>query len=422
MNGVSIPASRLNRTWRVGDPWSIAEASELYEIARWGQGYFSIGESGNVHVHPTKEPDRFIDLKYLTENLVLRGIDVPVLIRFSDILRHRLKDIHDAFQAAIAQNGYQGRVRLRLPDQGQPAAAASSRRSSTTAGRSGSASRPAPSPSSSPSPRSRRTTRPIVCNGFKDAEFIEMAMLAQKMGRTVTPGRREVQRAGPDPRVLAEGRRPPHDRHAREAGVARQRQVAVVGRLPVEVRPHGVGNAEGARGAEGPRHAGLLQAPALPPGQPDPEHPHRQGGAQRGRAHLRRARQGRRRPRVPRHRRRPRRGLRRLADELRVERELHARGVRGRRRLPRADGVRRCGREAPDDRVGERARDRGVPQRAGVQRPRRLRVPRAGHQGRRRRTTSRSSRSSTCGRPTRTSRPATRSRATTTRSRRSTWR
>ena len=109
MNGVSISASRLNRTWRVGDPWSIAEASELYEIARWGAGYFSIGESGNVHVHPTKEPDRFIDLKDLTENLILRGIDVPVLIRFSDILRHRLKDIHDAFQAAIAQNGYQGK-------------------------------------------------------------------------------------------------------------------------------------------------------------------------------------------------------------------------------------------------------------------------------------------------------------------------
>ena len=43
MNGVSISASRLNRTWRVGDPWSIAEASELYEIARWGAGYFSIG-------------------------------------------------------------------------------------------------------------------------------------------------------------------------------------------------------------------------------------------------------------------------------------------------------------------------------------------------------------------------------------------
>ncbi|HOG29395.1 MAG TPA: hypothetical protein PLT35_08950, partial [Vicinamibacterales bacterium] len=106
---MSIAASRITRGWRLGDPWSIAEASELYEIARWGQGYFSIGPSGNLHVHPTKEPDKYIDLKALTENLVLRGIDIPVLIRFSDILRHRVQDLHDAFQTAITQNGYQGR-------------------------------------------------------------------------------------------------------------------------------------------------------------------------------------------------------------------------------------------------------------------------------------------------------------------------
>ena len=71
--------------------------------------------------------------------------------------------------------------------------------------------------------------------------------------------------------------------------------------------------------------AGLLQAAALPPRQPDPQHPHRQGRAERGGARLHRARQGGRRARVPRRRRRPRRRLRRLADQLRVERQLHAR-------------------------------------------------------------------------------------------------
>jgi arginine decarboxylase len=186
MNGVSISASRMNRTWRVGDPWSIAEASELYEIARWGAGYFSIGESGNVHVHPTKEPDRFIDLKDLTENLILRGIDVPVLIRFSDILRHRLKDIHDAFQAAIAQNGYQGRYVCVYPikvnqqrrvveeilNYGRPF---------------GFGLEAGSKPELIAVAALASNDSPIVCNGFKDAEFIEMAMLTQKVGRTVLP-------------------------------------------------------------------------------------------------------------------------------------------------------------------------------------------------------------------------------------------
>ena len=69
MNGVSIPASRMSRTWRVGDPWTIADASELYDVARWGKGYFSVGASGHVRVHPTKEPDRSIDLKELVDPL-----------------------------------------------------------------------------------------------------------------------------------------------------------------------------------------------------------------------------------------------------------------------------------------------------------------------------------------------------------------
>ncbi len=186
MNGVSTPASRMSRTWRVGDPWSIAEASELYEIARWGQGYFSIGESGNVHVHPTKEPDRFIDLKALTENLVLRGIDVPVLVRFSDILRHRVKDIHDAFQTAIAQNGYQGRYVCVYPvkvnqqrlvveeilNYGRPY---------------GFGLEAGSKPEMLAVAALASNDTPIVCNGFKDAEFIETAMLAQKVGRTVLP-------------------------------------------------------------------------------------------------------------------------------------------------------------------------------------------------------------------------------------------
>ncbi len=183
---VSTQASKLQRTWRVGDPWTTSDAAELYEIARWGQGYFAMGDDGNVHVHPTKDPQRYIDLKDLTDQMLLRGIDLPILIRFSDILHHRVKDIHDAFQNAIAQHGYQGVYQFVFPVKvnqqrgvveevlryGQPFGFGLEAGSK-------------PELLAVVALASNET--PIICNGFKDAEFIEMAMLAEKMGRHIIP-------------------------------------------------------------------------------------------------------------------------------------------------------------------------------------------------------------------------------------------
>src|SRR6478735_5087949 len=86
---VSTPTSRT-RTWQAGEIFTASDATELYEVDRWGKGYFSISTEGHVLVHPTKDPSRAIDLKQLTDHLQLRGIGLPVLIRFRDILRHRL--------------------------------------------------------------------------------------------------------------------------------------------------------------------------------------------------------------------------------------------------------------------------------------------------------------------------------------------
>ena len=86
--------------------FTVGDATELYELDRWGQGYFSISNDGHVLVHPTKDPARAIDLKQLTDHLLLRGIGLPVLIRFTDILRHRVGDIHNAFKTAINQHSY----------------------------------------------------------------------------------------------------------------------------------------------------------------------------------------------------------------------------------------------------------------------------------------------------------------------------
>ncbi|ODS59278.1 MAG: arginine decarboxylase [Acidobacteria bacterium SCN 69-37] len=178
--------SRVRNAWRPGDPWTVTDASELYEVERWGQGYFSIGANGHVQVHATKDPTRSIDLKQLVDHLQLRGIGLPILIRFRDILRGRLADIHGAFQAAITQHQYEGRYFCVYPikvnqqrhvveevlDFGKPF------RFGLEAGSK-------PELLAVVAMASNET--PIICNGFKDAEFIEMAMLALKMGRQIIP-------------------------------------------------------------------------------------------------------------------------------------------------------------------------------------------------------------------------------------------
>ena len=170
----------------VGEAWTVVDASEMYEIARWGQGYFAIGDNGHVVVHPTKDPNRSIDLKQLVDDLQLRGIHLPTLIRFRDILQHRVQDIHDAFRAAIAQHEYGGRYVCVYPikvnqqrqvveevlEFGRPF---------------GFGLEAGSKPELMAVIALADNDTPIVCNGFKDAEFIEMAMLAQKIGRHIIP-------------------------------------------------------------------------------------------------------------------------------------------------------------------------------------------------------------------------------------------
>ena len=182
-NGTSTPAAT-----KVGTTtgWTVQDASELYEVARWGNGYFSINEAGHVQVHPTKDPAKAIDLKELVDRLQLRGISLPVLIRFTDILKHRLGDIHGAFQAAIAQHQYQGKYSCVYPIKvnqqrqvveevlnfGKPY---------------GFGLEAGSKPELLAVVALADNETPIICNGFKDAEFIETAMLAQKIGRNIIP-------------------------------------------------------------------------------------------------------------------------------------------------------------------------------------------------------------------------------------------
>src|SRR5437868_15141522 len=90
------------------DKWKIQDAIETYGIRYWSKGYFAINQRGHVTVHPTKRPDQAVDLKELIDQLQARGIQLPILLRFTDILRHRVGEIHEAFKTAIQEFGYQG--------------------------------------------------------------------------------------------------------------------------------------------------------------------------------------------------------------------------------------------------------------------------------------------------------------------------
>src|SRR3954470_18781179 len=164
--------------------WSVHDASELYEVGRWGNGYFSVNAAGHVQVHPTKDTSRAIDLKELIDRLQLRGISLPVLVRFTDIVKQRLADIHTAFQSAIGQHQYQGGYSCVYPIKvnqqrqvveevlnfGRPY------RFGLEAGS---------KPELLAVVAIADNDTPIICNGFKDAEFIETAMLGLKIGRNI---------------------------------------------------------------------------------------------------------------------------------------------------------------------------------------------------------------------------------------------
>src|SRR5688572_8750671 len=88
------------------DQWKVQDALETYEVNFWGKGYFGINPLGHLTVHPYKRPEQAVDLKELVDQLQERGIQLPILLRFTDILRHRVGEIYDAFKTAITEYGY----------------------------------------------------------------------------------------------------------------------------------------------------------------------------------------------------------------------------------------------------------------------------------------------------------------------------
>jgi arginine decarboxylase-like protein len=93
------PKSAVNggNNRKYAQPWRVEDSLELYHVNAWGKGYFSINGAGHVVVRPDTLPNREIDLFEVVEGLKARDLTAPVVVRFSDILAHRLKQMHAAF-------------------------------------------------------------------------------------------------------------------------------------------------------------------------------------------------------------------------------------------------------------------------------------------------------------------------------------
>ena len=166
--------------------WSNEKSAELYGINEWGAGYFKINAKGNISICPNPKNSPGVDLKELTEDLLERGIRAPILIRFPDIVKERINLLSSCFNKAISDNNYQGEycgvypikvnqnrdlvkhiveygreVNLGLEAGSKPELLVVLAQSS------------------------KNTESLIICNGFKDEEYIETALLAQKLGRKI---------------------------------------------------------------------------------------------------------------------------------------------------------------------------------------------------------------------------------------------
>jgi len=168
--------------------WKVDDSAQLYQVDAWGSGYFGVNEAGHVVVRPDQRPDREIDLLEVVEGLKARDLTAPLVIRFSDIIAHRLKSLAEAFQQAITENDYRGRYAAVFPIKVNQ-----QRLVVEEVYRSGKEFGFGLEVGSKPellvvmAMTEDAPDRIIVCNGFKDDSYIETVVLAAKLGRRIIP-------------------------------------------------------------------------------------------------------------------------------------------------------------------------------------------------------------------------------------------
>jgi arginine decarboxylase len=184
------PKSALNgaRKFNPAQPWRVEDSLDLYNVAAWGKGYFSINASGHVVVRPDTTAQHEIDLYEVVEGLKARDLTTPVVVRFSDILAHRLRRLHEAFAQAIAENDYRNQYAAVYPIKvnQQRLVVEEVYRYGKEFGF-GLEVGSKPELLAVMAMTENAPERLIVCNGFKDDSYIEAVTLATKLGRTIIP-------------------------------------------------------------------------------------------------------------------------------------------------------------------------------------------------------------------------------------------
>jgi len=164
--------------------WSIDDANELYNITGWGNGYFGINDKGNIYVAP-RQNGRQIDLKEIIDELMLKDVEMPVLLRFPDILDDRIEMLMKSFQKSATEYNFKGNYYAIYPikvNQSRPVVEEILRYGTKFNIGLEAGSKPELQAilalSSNPNAL-------IICNGYKDEVYVELALLAKKTGKNV---------------------------------------------------------------------------------------------------------------------------------------------------------------------------------------------------------------------------------------------
>jgi arginine decarboxylase len=170
----------------VSERWSTADSAKIYNLDNWGADLFSINKKGNVCVHPSSNSKNAIDLKALVDDLIKRKIKPPILLRFMDVLQGRIASINRVFKNAIAENDYPAKYQtfypIKVNQQRQVVEAIASYGKRYNLGL---------EVGSKPElvagiAISSGNNLPIICNGYKDTEYIETVLYATKVGYDIT--------------------------------------------------------------------------------------------------------------------------------------------------------------------------------------------------------------------------------------------
>ncbi|MDH3224411.1 MAG: biosynthetic arginine decarboxylase, partial [Gemmatimonadota bacterium] len=194
--------------------WTAQDAARLYRFEDWGKGYFGVSETGHVQVYADGPGSGAVDLLEVVDGLAARDVNTPVLLRFSGVLADRLRRFRSVFDAAIDESGYQSTYHLVYPIKvNQQRHVCEEIRDVGRDLGFGFEVGAKPELIAALGLTAESPEMPIVCNGFKDPEYLELVVLASKTGVPIIP---VIERAEELDILLALGER--HD-HLPQIGV-----------------------------------------------------------------------------------------------------------------------------------------------------------------------------------------------------------